>query len=350
MKSTCEAEPGMNEKADPLPVGKLPPKMLADILKKYTVHDGSVIVGAEVGEDAAVIDMRDFYLLAKTDPITFVTENIGYYAININANDIACMGGVPRWFLATVLLPENKATPEQVEDIFAQLNVACKALNINYCGGHTEVTYGINRPIVVGQMLGAAYKHKLVVNKNAQPDDDILLTKGIAIEATSIIAREKHDVLAETYSTELVNRCKNFIHVPGISVLKEAQLAVNSAEVHAMHDPTEGGLAMGLHELARAARVGIKVFEHEIPVFPESKLLCDQFGIEPLGAIASGALLIVAEPKQSVKIISELKRNSIQVKNIGKMVPASEGVKLVMNTGNEVDMPEFFQDEITKLF
>ena len=284
----------MSEIAEPLPLGKLPPGMLADMLTKYTKHDESVIAGAAVGEDAAVIDMRDFYLLAKTDPITFVTDNIGYYAININANDIACMGGAPRWFLATVLLPENQTSQEGVEEIFAQISSACENLGISYCGGHTEVTYGINRPIVIGQMLGTALKQKLVLNKNAQPGDDILLTKGIAIEATSIIAREKQDILAETYSSDLVERCKNFIHEPGISVLNEAQLAVNAAVVHAMHDPTEGGLAMGLHELAHAAQLGIKVFEHEIPVFPEAKLLCDQFEIEPMGAIASGALLIVA--------------------------------------------------------
>ncbi|MFZ5516117.1 MAG: AIR synthase family protein [Candidatus Zhuqueibacterota bacterium] len=340
----------MRDRAEILPLGKLPPSVLSELLKTYVRHDESVIVGAALGVDAAVIDMRDYYLVAKTDPITFVTGDIGYYAINVNANDIACMGGVPQWFLATVLLPENHTHVSRVEEIFAQLSAACEKLNISYCGGHTEVTYGINRPIVVGNMLGTVLKQNLVVNKNAAVGDTILLTKGIAIEATSIIARERRDVLVEMYSADLVERCRNFIYAPGISVLKEAQLAIAAASVHAMHDPTEGGLAMGLYELAHAAQLGLKINVDEIPIFPESKLLCEQFEIDPMGAIASGALLIVAEPRQSEKIISELKRHDVSVKIIGHMVAQAEGMKLVDRNGDEVDLPEFTQDEITKLF
>jgi len=340
----------MRDRTEILPLGKLPPSVLSDLLQRYVRHDESVIVGASLGEDAAVIDMRDCYLVAKTDPITYVTDDIGYYAININANDIACMGGVPRWFLATVLLPESQTSSASVEYIFAQLGAACEELNISYCGGHTEVTFGINRPIVVGNMLGTVLKQNLVVKKNAAAGDVILLTKGIAIEATSIIAREKRDVLLGIYPSEMVERCRNFIHEPGISVLKEAQVAIAAASVHAMHDPTEGGLAMGLFELAHAAELGLRIYRDEIPIFPESRSLCEQFEIDPMGAIASGALLIVAEPKQSEKIISELRAHQIAVTIIGNMVAQSYGMKMVGANGDEVDLPEFTHDEITKLF
>lgn len=339
----------MNHSISTLPVGKLSPSFLSDLLHKYTRLDETVVVGPKIGGDATVIDQGKFYLVAKTDPITFVTENIGYYAITINANDIACMGAIPRWFLATILLPEGLTTKEMVEKIFNQINLACQELDILFCGGHTEITYGINRPIVVGQMLGIVEKELLINGQNARPGDDILLTKGISIEATSIIAREKEERLSDIYSEDLVEKCKNFVYEPGISVLKDARLATQVGGVHAMHDPTEGGLAMGLHELAIASGIGLKIFEQEIPILPESKLLCDQYDIDPLGAIASGALLIVADPHHSQNIIEAFKQNQINIKNIGKAMPAEYGVKLIVNE-IEMEMPVFHQDEILKIF
>ncbi len=339
----------MTDKNEFFPLGKLTPQFLSELIDKYTISDNSIIIGPQVGVDATVIEFSDKYLIAKTDPITFVTNDIGYYAININANDIACMGGIPRWFLGTLLLPETATTEEMVRDIFSQVNAACKELNISFCGGHTEVTFGINRPILIGQMLGEVDKNSLIENKNAQPGDDILLTKGIAIEATSIIAREKGERLSEIYSEDLVERCKGFIYKPGISVLKDAQLATKTGAVKAMHDPTEGGLAMGLHELAGATGCGIKIFEKEIPVLPEAKLMCDQYEINILGVIASGALLIVSDRKTSTKIIEVLKQEKIFARNIGKIMEPEYGVKIVIDE-DEVDLPEFFQDEITKLF
>ena len=247
------------------------------------------------------------------------------------------------------MLPETATTENIVNDIFAQINAACHELKISFCGGHTEVTYGINRPLIIGQMLGIVKKEKLVTVKNAEPGDDILLTKGIPIEASSIIARGKGERLTKIYSMELVERCKNFIYDPGISVLKEARLAVKTGGVQAMHDPTEGGLAMGLHELNMATGCGIKVFQREIPIFAEAKLLCDQYDIDVMGVIASGALLIVSKRKATNKIIEVLKNNNIVVKNIGKIMTPEYGVKILIND-QEIDLPQFYQDEITKLF
>ncbi len=332
-----------------LPLGKLEPALLSGLIKKYTTSDESVIIGPKIGVDATVIEPGNQFLIAKTDPITFTADDIGYYAININANDIACMGGVPRWFLGTLLLPENQTTAKLVENIFHQIAEVCKELSISFCGGHTEITYGIDRPILAGQMLGTVDKEKLINNKNARAGDHILLTKGIAIEAVSIIAREKQKELAATYSSDFVEKCKQFIYRPGISVLKDALIAVEAGGVRALHDPTEGGLAMGLHELAEATGCGLKIDGHEIIQLPEAKLLCDQLNIDILGAIASGALLIVAGYKDSLNITDRLKSSHIRVKDIGKLMPAEYGRKIIIDE-KEMDLPEFPQDEITKLF
>ncbi len=333
-----------------LPTGKLPHPLLRKMLEQYTTQPKDVIVGASIGEDAAVIDFNDHYLLAKTDPITFTTEEIGYYAIHINANDIACMGGRPRWFLATILLPEGKTTETLISDIFSQLSEACGSLDIAFCGGHTEITSGVDRPVVVGHMLGDAPKNRLLKSSDAQIGDDIIMTKGIAIEATSIIAREKSEELAEIFSRNLVQQCKNYLRDPGISVLREAQIAMEFEDVHAMHDPTEGGLAAGLNELARAANMGIRIDLDMIDILPECKLLCDVYQLDPLGIIASGALLIACKPAISHQLLEKLEQSGINSCKIGKMMPLEYGMKAVSYDGETGDLPYFPQDEIVKLF
>ena len=332
-----------------LPVGKLEMDYLEQLLAKYAQVNERVVLGAEVGEDATVIDFGDRYLVAKTDPITFATDEIGWYAVNINANDVATTGAVPKWFLATLLLPAGSTDRAMLEGIFSQLSNACRELGISFCGGHTEVTHGLDRPIVVGQMLGEMERDKLVTTAGAQVGDDIILTKGIAIEATSIIAREKAGELASKYSSDFIDRCRAFLHEPGISVVREAQIATAQARVHAMHDPTEGGLAMGLRELAQAAEVGLLVYEERIEVLPEAALLCADYGLDPLGVIASGSLLIVLSPEDSARVIEKLNEADIAAAVIGKVVAREEGLKL-MTDGVARELPYFERDEIAKLF
>jgi len=330
-------------------VGKLEMDYLGEILARYAQVNERVVVGAAVGEDATVIDFGDRYLVAKTDPITFATDEIGWYAVNINANDVATTGAIPKWFLATLLLPEGSTDKTLVEKIFSQLSNACRQLGISFCGGHTEITYGLDRPIVVGQMLGEVERDRLVTTAGAQVGDDIILTKGIAIEATSIIARERAEELTGRYSADFIERCRGFLHQPGISVVREARIATAQARVHAMHDPTEGGLAMGLWELAQAADVGLLVYEERIEVLPETALLCADYGLDPLGIIASGSLLIVLAAQDSGRVVEKLEEADITAAVIGQVVAREEGLKLVSG-GVMRDLPYFERDEIARLF
>lgn len=318
------------------------------MLARYTKRDQRVVVMPGIGKDATVISFPGRYLVAKTDPITFATDQIGWYAVQVNANDVAVMGGIPRWFLATLLLPEGKTGLAEVEDIFAQIAEACKELGVVLCGGHTEITYGLDRPVIVGQMLGEVEKEKLVVPEHARPGDDIILTKGIAIEGTALIAREREE-LAGQVGPDFLEQCRSFLKAPGISVVRDARIANASAVIHAMHDPTEGGLATGLHELATAAEVGMLLEMEKILIFPETALLCQKLGLDPLGLIASGALLVVAPTGDSAKVIAALKREGITAAVIGKVQEREKGVKLIRQEKVE-DLPFFSRDEVTKLF
>jgi len=288
--------------------------------------------------------------VAKTDPITYATDEIGWYAVHVNANDIACCGATPRWYLATVLLPEGQATRESTEEIFSQIGRACRQVGVSWCGGHTEVVCGLPRPIVVGQMVGETGPKDYLTAGGAKPGDVLILSKSVAIEGTALIAREKRNQLRGILSAEELDRCAGLLHKPGISVLRDAQIAIAAGGVHALHDPTEGGVATGLWELAQASGVGLVVERQRLPLFPQCEILCRHLGLDPLGLIASGSLLIAAERDRAAAILERLDGEGIAAVAIGEVVPAAEGCSLRLADGSLAPLPTFPRDEITRLF
>ncbi len=334
------------------PAGKLPPQILRRLLGQYLPGDRRVLIGPRFGEDAAVIAMGRNYLVAKSDPITFTADRLGWYAVNINANDIAVMGARPRWFLSVMLLPEKKTDRQLVESIFKDVQAACRRLSITVCGGHTEITAGLNRPLLIGHLLGEVAKKDLVLKSRLRAGDAILLTKGIALEGSAILAREKAAKLKKYFRAAWLKRVGNFIYKPGISVVPEALAAAQAARqtggVHAMHDPTEGGLTGGLLELAAAGNVGLRVHAERIPVLPETRALAERLKFDPMALIASGSLLIAVAPREADKVIRALKRRKIAVAHIGEAVGKSAGVKIVeRGSARRLCYPN--QDEIARL-
>jgi hydrogenase maturation factor len=247
-------------------------------------------------------------------------------------------------------LPERTTSVALVEAIFAQIAETCQAFGISVVGGHTEVTYGLDRPILSGHMLGEVGAAALVSTSGAQVGDVLLLTKGICIEGAAIIAREREQDLRRADIPEaIVQRAKNFLYQPGISVVRDAHIAMGAGPVHAMHDPTEGGLAMAVHELASAAHVGVVIDAARIPILDEAALLCRTYGLDPVGTIASGALLIAASAETAPQIQQALQGNGIACTAIGRLVPPEEDVLLDDGRGLR-PLPRFIRDEITKLF
>ncbi len=333
-----------------LPIGKLPVDLLRRLLARFAkIQDSRVLVGAGIGLDAAAIRIGESVLVAKTDPITFVAEEIGTYALQINANDLAAMGATPRWFLATVLLPAHSTSASSVKTLFAQLHAVCRRLRVSLCGGHSEITDAVMRPVVVGCLLGDCAPERLVTAAGARVGDAVLLTKGLAIEAVSILARERANVIRRRHGARFLARCRRYLADPGLSVVKEAQLALAVGGVHAMHDPTEGGLSAALYELAEAAGVGVEIEADRIRVLPEAARLCADFGLNPLGAISSGALLICTDPVFEGRIVARLRQARIPAARIGTVVPKRKGVTLIEHDRAR-PFPRFAVDELARLF
>ncbi|MBD3275010.1 MAG: AIR synthase, partial [Candidatus Marinimicrobia bacterium] len=294
-----------------LPVGKLPNKLLHDILPDSADQNESVIQGPGIGLDCAVIDNGDNCLVYKSDPITFAADEIGWYLVHINANDIATTGAQPKWLLLTMLLPEHRTSEDLVREISQEVQNTCDEIGAEIIGGHTEITTGLNRPILIGTMVGEVEKEKLVFPGGARSGDRVLLTKGVPIEGTAVLAREFPEKLDEVLDAAELNQAQNYLYNPGISVLKDAQIATAAGAVHAMHDPTEGGLQAALWELAIASECRINVNTESVPVSRISTRVCQAFEINPLALIASGSLLLTASPKEADKIRAALEDESI---------------------------------------
>jgi len=329
--------------------GKLDAALLARLLAQVELPP-EVVIGPGVGRDVAVLDLgHEELLLTKTDPITFATDAIGYYLVAVNSNDLATSGGMPRWLLVTALLPEQHTTGGLVEDIFAQLRQACATTGISLIGGHTEITVGLDRPILIGQMLGTVARDALVRPDGTRPGDAILLTKGLPLEGVSLMAREKReDLLGRGYEPAFLDRCAGLLFDPGIMVLPEARALCGALRPHALHDPTEGGVATGLWEMAEASGVGLRIEAERLPILPEGQRLCTEYGADPLGLIASGSLLAAVAADDADRAIAACAAVGVPCAQIGSATETADGVILV-ERGCPRAMPRYDQDEITRI-
>lgn len=323
--------------------------LLSQLLAQAPTTHERLLLGPGVGLDCAVIDFGSSLLVLKSDPITFATEEIGWYAVQINANDIATTGATPRWFLNTLLLPEGKTTVQLVDQISQQVFSACREIGVTLVGGHTEITAGLDRPILIGTLIGEVDKPNLITPRGANPGDRIMLTKGVPIEATAILAREFPHHLRQALSQEEIDQARDFLREPGISVLQEARLAVQAGRVTAMHDPTEGGLASALWELAEASDHSLVIDLTAVPILPLSARICQLFDLDPFATIASGALLITVAAPDAVPVSRAIRAAGISCVEIGEVQAGSSMVWQKTATGlTELYRPA--RDEITRVF
>jgi hydrogenase expression/formation protein HypE len=332
----------------PLSAGKLPNDLLEDLLGSFDFKDPSLLVSPGIGEDTAAVDLGKAEVLVLTsDPITFATDSIGRYAVLVNANDMATSGADPRWLLATLLLPCG-ITPAKVRQIVVELKEACGQLGITLCGGHTEVTDAVTRPVVTGMMAGTVSKKGLIAKGNIQAGDQVLVTKGVAVEGTAIIATEFSDRLTDLgMAADEIARCQSLIYQ--VSILEEARIARTISGVRAMHDITEGGLATALNEVGIAGGHKIRVHMDKIPILARTKKICNLLGIEPLGLIGSGSLLICCSPEETDELMSRIKDAGIEVACIAEVLGKGRGIEAV-HCEQAADWPVFEVDEIARLF
>ncbi len=331
----------------PLLPGKLPNFLLEYLLARYTVTDSSAFIeGARPGVDCAVFKSSEGYMFAKTDPVTLAGDDPGSYVVDINANDLAVMGGKPEHFLVSLILPEGTLF-SGVEDIFARISARCIDYGIDWIGGHTEISSSVNAPVACGTLLGGEMKRGI---RRRRPDegDRLFLVKEIGVEAASIIAASKKDSLKKIFPRDFISGAINSIKDPGISVLRECRLIWDKFDVKILHDPTEGGISTALYEMGELCGCGFVVYRERLAFYPPLLRLAEFFGLNPYGIISSGCLTGIASAGEAAKIERLMKKEGIAFSVIGDVVSGEQGITI--DDGGKVSkMPVFTRDEIARL-
>jgi HAD superfamily hydrolase (TIGR01509 family) len=329
-----------------IPEGKLPERLLSRHLDALPADDAALLVAAGVGQDVAAVDVSlDEVLVVHGDPITLSGQELGRSAVQVNANDVATAGAAPRWFLATVLLPRGTSGAEAL-CLLGDIADAAGELGVTLVGGHTEVTDVVARPVVSGTMLGVVGRAGLRDKRAARPGDRVVLTKAVAVEGTALLAAEfGDDLLAAGLSDEELARCRRFLE--DISIVPEARAAARLDDVVAMHDVTEGGVATALEELAVACGCGVVVELERVPVYPETRRVCAALGLDPLGLIASGSLLIVCRPATVATLLAALQAEGVAAAEIARLTDSEAGVQ-ALDGDRPVAWPRFATDEAAR--
>lgn len=324
-------------------IGKVSEAVLKrSILKQVKTKREEVIVGAGIGEDCTVLRLGpgEVFVLS-TDPITGTVEDIGTLAIHVTANDLAASGAEPIGILVTLLLPES-IYESDIKEIMQQIETVCNRLNMQIMGGHTEVTKAVNQPIVSITGVGKAREGAVILTSGARPGEDIVVTKWIAMEGTSIIAKEKAKELLKKFPESFVKTAQGFDKY--LSVVKEAATAVKS-NVSAMHDITEGGIFGALWEMAEASGVGLEIELKKIPIRQETVEICEIYDLNPYCLISSGSMLI--STKNGHDLVRNLEKAGIAGTVIGKAIPGNDRVLINDEERRFLEPPK--SDEIYKL-
>ena len=272
-----------------LPPGKVPWDLVADLVAGELPPE--VRLGPAAGEDAALVEFGGELWAVASDPVSFTTADAGRLAVIVNANDVAVRGARPRFFLAVVLIAPHEASPERVREMLAQVRRACSEVGAVLIGGHTEVTPGLPHSMVVGTMLGRVEGEPLTTG-GLREGDLVGMTRSAGLEGSTILLAEFGDRLRALHGEEAFACFEDARSTDWLSVTAPALRAAACRGISALHDVTEGGVGEAIFEMARASGLGIEARPQDIPVLPETALICEDLGLDPLGLIGSGSLLV----------------------------------------------------------
>ncbi|MCS4540493.1 MAG: AIR synthase family protein [Thaumarchaeota archaeon] len=323
-------------------LGKLPPKILRKYLLAMTgAPSKKLMVVPAIGIDFGVVKLDRGYMIVSSDPVTGVEKRIGWYAVNVSANDVATSGNRPEFIQSVILLPEN-SNERIVKAVSAEIHSSAKELGVTIVGGHTELTPGLKRPIVMTTAF--AFSGSYVTAADAREGDLVMMTKSAGVEGTAILGNRFVDSSSNS-ERALARATKKFYSQ--LSVVGEAEAAFSTGAVHAMHDCTEGGVLGAVYEMAYASKRGFRILESQIPVAPETKELCSRLRINPLRLISSGTLLLAVKPIGEGKVSKRLAEIGVASAVIGRF---SGRIRISVRTdGSETRIDEPGTDEIWRI-
>ena len=269
-------------------------------------------------------------------------EELGKLAVNINCNDIATAGVAPVGLLLTIMAPEG-TTREELDKIMKDAQAECKKIGVSIIGGHTEITNVVNQIVASVTAIGIGPKRDYKAREKAVSGDILVLTKGVGIEGTGIIAYEKAGEIEEKLGSAILAEGKGMLDKT--SVVKEGIVA--SPYVKGMHDVTEGGVLGAVWEMSEFHNLGAEVYREKLKIADSTKAICEYYKIDPLKLISSGSMLLVVSPEKYEELREKLSSEGIEWSNIGKLTEEKSKVIISGCFIEEIDEPE--SDELYKV-
>lgn len=324
-------------------IGKLPENVLIrSVLKQVKHRREEVLIGPAVGQDcASMVIAEDEALVMSSDPITGTVKDLGSHSIHITANDLAAAGAEPVGIMLTIMVPDT-VDEAQIRTIVQDAEKACCELNMEVMGGHTEITNVVRQPLVCVTGVGKIKKSRLTAVTQIKPEQDIVITKWIGLEATAILAKEKEEELRNRFPACIVDTAKEFDTL--LSVVPESRIAVAHG-VTAMHDITEGGVFGALWEMVNGAGLGLEADLMKIPIRQETVEICEYFGVNPYQIMSSGSMMIATD--EGYELVRKLEKAGIHAAVVGR---TNSGNDRILRNGEEVrylDKPQ--PDELYKV-
>lgn len=324
-------------------IGKLTISDLEDLIFNNIKNNNNKILSfGEIGSDCAAIEVGDDVVYLSTDPITGTNSGLGKLAINVNCNDIATEGVAPIGIMLTILAPPE-TQKEDIAEIMKEAQQEANKLGVSIIGGHTEITAAVNKTIISATSIGIGAKNNFKKREHIKSGDRLIITKGVGIEGTGIIAFEKENELLDIFSKNLIENAKSLLDLT--SVVKEGIIANKFSK--GMHDVTEGGLLGALWESSCFYNLGIEISYDKIFMHQCTKEICDYFKIDPLKLISSGTMLIVVDKNNVTTLIEKLKENNISAFDIGEFTTSKE--KILVKNGKRLEIMPPQSDELYKV-
>lgn len=324
-------------------IGKLPePVLIRSVLKQVKHRREEVLVGPAVGQDCSVLQVApDEVLVMSSDPITGTVKDLGSHSIHITANDLAASGAEPVGVMLTVMLPDTVEEPE-VRRLMQDAEEVCRQLNMEVLGGHTEITNVVRQPLISVTGVGKIKRSQVISTQQIRPEQDVVVTKWIGLEATTILAKEREEELRKRFPAGIVDTAIGFDRY--LSVVPESKIAMIHG-VTAMHDITEGGVFGALWEMASGAGVGLEVDLKKIPIRQETVEICQYFDLNPYQIMSSGSMMMVTDDGH--ELVRKLEAAGIHGAVVGR---TNSGNDRILRNGEDVrylDKPQ--PDELYKV-
>jgi hydrogenase expression/formation protein HypE len=277
-------------------------------------------------EDQATVPVGGERIAFTTDsfvvrPLFFPGGDIGRLAVCGTVNDLAVGGAEPLYLAAAFILEEGLAMAD-LERVVASMRRACDEAGIAIVTGDTKVvdrgkadqvfiaTTGVGR-VPAGRDLSIA---------NAREGDAVLVSGTIGDHGIAIMSVRE----GISFETELASDCAPLTGL--VRAILDA-----SPRVRCLRDPTRGGVASALNEIAEASRIGVEVHEARVPVRPEVRGACELLGLDPLYVANEGKLVLVCPPEDEERVLEAMRNHPLgrNSASIGRMTGAHPGVVTV---------------------